>query len=133
MAKAAFEDVDDYIDSQPEAVQSVLERVRSAIRKALPDGEEAITYRMPTYKVHGRAVIYFAGWKEHYSLYPATARVLETLGSDLAPYEVSKGTIRFPLDRAVPVKLIERVAKVRATEAAGREKTKPAPSKKRKS
>ena len=133
MAKTAFENVDDYIASQPGDVQSVLERVRSAIRKAMPGCEEAISYQMPTYKVRGRAVIYFAGWKEHYSLYPATARVLETLGSDLAPYEVSKGTIRFPLDRQVPVKLIERIAKVRAREAARREKTKPAASKKRKS
>ena len=75
MAKTSFKSVDDYIASQPEAVQAVLQRVRSIIRKAVPGAEEVISYQIPTYKLHGRAVLYFAGWKQHYSLYPATGRV----------------------------------------------------------
>jgi uncharacterized protein YdhG (YjbR/CyaY superfamily) len=63
-------------------------------------------------------VIYFAGFKEHYSLYPATGRLLEELKDAIAPYHVSKGTLRFSFDRPVPVRLIQRIARIRATEAA---------------
>ena len=65
--------IDEYIASYPRPVQDVLERVRGAIRKAVPGADEVISYGMPTYKLHGRSVIYFAGWKQHYSLYPSTA------------------------------------------------------------
>ena len=124
--------VDDYIASQPQAVQVVLERVRTAIRKALPKAEETISYKIPVYKLHGRPVIYFAGWKKHYSLYPATRALVAALQDDLAPYEVNdKGTIRFPLSEPVPEKLIARIAKFRAKEEAEREKAKAAAAKKR--
>ena len=106
MAKTDFKSVDEYIASQPEAVQGVLERVRSTIRKAVPGAEEVISYQIPAYKLHGGPVLYFAGWKQHYSLYPATAHLVAAFKDDLAPYEVSKGTIRFPLSEPVPVKLI---------------------------
>lgn len=118
MAKTDFKPVDDYIATHPEDVQSVLRRVRSTIRTAVPGAEEVISYQIPAYKLHGGAVIYFAGWKRHRSLYPVTDRVLEVFKDDLAPYEVSKGTIRFPLSQPVPVKLIEGIAKLRAQEAA---------------
>ena len=113
MAKTDFKSVDEYIASQPAAVQSILGRVRSTIRKAVPAAEEVISYKMPTYKLHGGPVLYFAGWKQHYSLYPATARVVAAFKDELAPYEVNKGTIRFPLSEPVPVKLIGRIAKRR--------------------
>jgi len=117
MAKTDFRSVDEYIGSQPEAVRAVLERVRSTIRKAVPEGEEAISYQITAYKLHGRPVLYFAGWKEHYSLYPAGPRLVEAFKDELAPYEVSKGTIRFPLSQPVPVKLIEQIAMFRAKES----------------
>ena len=94
MAKTDFKSVDEYIASQPEAVQSVLKRVRSTIRKAVPGAEEVISYKIPTYKLHGRPVLYFAGWRQHYSLYPSTDHVVAAFKDDLAPYEVNKGTIR---------------------------------------
>jgi uncharacterized protein YdhG (YjbR/CyaY superfamily) len=115
--------VDDYIAAQPEAARPALERVRRAVVEALPSAEETISYKMPTYKHLGRAVIYFAGWKRHYSLYPATAMVLEELGQELAAYEVNKGTIRFPLAQPVPAKLIARIARLRAAEEAKRTAT----------
>jgi uncharacterized protein YdhG (YjbR/CyaY superfamily) len=111
--------VDDYIAAQPEPVREILQRVRAAIRKAVPDAEESITYRIPTYKVDGRRVLYFAGWKKHYSLYPATDRLVAAFKEELAPYEISKGTIRCPLTQPVPAKLIERIAKFRAKESSG--------------
>ena len=131
MAKPNFASVDRYISSQPEAVQVALECVRRAIRKAMPDAEEVISYQIPAYKLRGRGVLSFAGWKQHYSLYGATDRLVEAFKGDLAPYEVSKGTIRFPLTRPVPVKLIERIARFRAKEASERLKSKAAAPRKR--
>ena len=126
-----FQTVDDYIASQPEAARATLERVRIAIRKAVPAAAETISYNMPTYKLHGEAMLYFAGWKRHYSLYPATARVLAAFKDELAPYEINKSTIRFPLAEPVPANLIARIAKFRAKEVAEREKSKAAAPKKR--
>jgi uncharacterized protein YdhG (YjbR/CyaY superfamily) len=112
-------------------VQSVLKRVRSTIRKAMPEAEEAISYKIPTYKLRGRAVLYFAGWKQHYSIYPSNDRLIAAFEDDLAPYKPSKGTIRFPLAAPVPVKLIEGIAKFRAKEVAERANAKSAAPKKR--
>src|SRR5688572_18793590 len=97
MAKTAYKTVHQYIAAQPAAVRDLLERVRSAILKALPAAEESISYQIPTYKLHGRPVIYFAGWKQHYSIYPATKAVVTAFKDELAAYEISKGTIRFRL------------------------------------
>jgi len=131
MAKTDFKSVDEYIATFPEGVQAILRRVRGAIRKALPGAEEAISYQIPTYRMHGGYVVYFAGWKQHYSLYPATGRLVAAFEDDLAPYEVSKGTIRFPLSQPVPVTLIARLAKFLAKEAPARAKAKRARPKKR--
>lgn len=131
MAKTHFKSVDEYIASQPKAVQHVLKRVRSTIRKALPGAEEIISYNIPTYKLHGSPVLYFAGWRQHYSLYPSTDHVVAEFKDELAPYEVDKGTIRFPLSEPVPVKLVEGIAKLRAKEVIEREKAKAAAPKKR--
>jgi uncharacterized protein YdhG (YjbR/CyaY superfamily) len=121
-----------YIAAQPRAVQGILKRVRSTIRKALPGAEEVISYQMPAYKLHGRIVLYFAGWKEHYSLYPATASLVAEFKEELAAFELSgKGTIRFPNTEPVPVRLIEKIAKFRGKEVAARPKSKAATAKKR--
>ena len=129
MAASDFKSVDEYIASQPEAARDTLERVRRAIREAVPKAEETISYKIPTYKIRGDAALYFAGWKRHYSLYPASERLVAEFREELAPYEVNKGTIRFPLSQPVPVKLIARIAKFRAKEVAGREKAKAAKKK----
>lgn len=114
--KASVKTVEDYIRSQPEAVQSVLTRVRGAIQRSVLRADESISYHMPTYKLNGEVLLYFAGWKQHYSLYPATAAVVAELKEELAPYQVEKGTIRFPLEQPVPIKLIAAIAKLRAKE-----------------
>jgi uncharacterized protein YdhG (YjbR/CyaY superfamily) len=131
MANTDFKSVDEYIALQPKVMQSALKRVRGTIRKAVPGAEEVISYKIPAYKLHGRPVLYFAGWTQHYSLYPSTDHLVAALKNDLAPYEISKGTIRFPLSKPVPVKLIEAIARFRAKEVADREKAKAAAAKKR--
>lgn len=119
MAKTDFQSVNDYLATQPEAAQPVLERVREAIRGAIPEAEEAISYQIPVYKVDGVAAVFFAGWKSHYSLYPANAELVAALKDELAPYEVNdKGAIRFPLSAPVPTALIARIAQFRARAAA---------------
>jgi uncharacterized protein YdhG (YjbR/CyaY superfamily) len=131
MAKTDFKSVDEYIATQPEAVQPILRRVRSIIRKAMPGAEETISYQIPAYKLDGGAVLYFAGWKQHYSLYPATDRLVKAFKGELERYTRSKGTIRFPLADPVPARLIERIAKFRAKETAEQASAKAAVKKKR--
>ncbi len=122
MAKPAANSVDEYIAAHPEGAQGTLRRVRSVIRKALPKAEEIISYKIPAYRVDRGIALYFAGWKEHYSLYPASPEIVAVLKDELAPYEVRKGTIRFPLSKPVPARLIARFAKLRAKQTAERGK-----------
>ena len=124
-------DVTAYIAGFPAPARAVLTRVRGVIRRAVPAAEELISYQIPAYKLRGGRVLFFAGWKQHYSLYPAGERLVAAFRDELASYEVSKGTIRFPLSQPVPVKLIGRIAKFRAKEVAEREKAKRAAPKKR--
>ena len=130
MAKTDFKSVNEYIASRPSAVRGILRRVRGAIHKAAPAAEEGISYQLPAYKLNDRPVVYFAAWKQHYSLYPASDALLAAFKDDLARYEVSKGTIRFPLSEPVPVQLIERIVKFRAKEVAESDKPRPAARKK---
>ncbi len=136
MKQGVPESVDEYIAAQPEPVRPKLEQVRAVIRRAVPEAVEVIGYRMPGYKLHGKPMLYFAGFKEHYSLFAASGTFFAALEDELRDYELRKGTIRFPLTKPVPVKLITRIAKLRAAEvataakkpAAGREKGKRKPA-----
>ena len=122
MRPTEHKNVNEYIASQPAESRAVLKRVRSTIRKALPEAEEVISYQIPAYKLHGAPVIFFAGWTHHYALYPTRSNVAAVFKDELAPYKKAKGTIQFPLSEPVPVKLIERIARFRAQEAAERAK-----------
>ena len=132
MSKERAGSVPEYIAAQPKASRAALRAVRSAIRKALPDAEEVISYGIPAYRLHGYVVMYFAGWRQHYSLYPVNARRIAMLKPTSASYEVNdKGTIRFPLDQRVPIKFIADIAKFRAREVADHAMTRAAAKKKR--
>ena len=112
-----MDSINEYLAAQPAPARAVLRKVRAAIRKALPRATEGISYRIPIYKLDGRMVLYFAGFKNHYSIYPATPAVVRALKKELAGRLHSKATIRFALDEKVPVRLITRIAKLRAAEA----------------
>jgi len=114
--------VDAYIARQPSASQAVLRRVRIIIRRVLPGAEETISYQIPTYKIAGRGVVAFAGWKKHWSIYPVTEAVRAALGPEAASYEFSKGTMRFPLAAPVPTRLVERVVRAAARRMQARHK-----------
>src|SRR5262245_47154226 len=121
MARTDFKSVNEYIASKPNDVRITLNRVRSTIRKAVPAADEVISYQIPVYKLNGVPLLYLAGWKQHYSLYPASDALVAAFKDELARYDLSKGTIRFPLSEPVPVNLIERIAKFRARQLATRE------------
>jgi uncharacterized protein YdhG (YjbR/CyaY superfamily) len=114
MKQSAPKSVDEYIAAQPEALRPKLEQVRDAIRRAVPEAVEGIGYGMPGYKLHGKPMLYFAGFKEHYSLFAASGTFFAVLENELSGYELRKGTVHFPLTKPVPVKFISRIAKLRA-------------------
>jgi uncharacterized protein YdhG (YjbR/CyaY superfamily) len=118
MANTDYRSVEDYLDAQPETVRPVLQRVRQAMRKALPGAEEVISYQIPAFKVDGRVAIYFAGWKEHYSVYPASKALVAAFAGQLDRCVVQGSTLRFPLSKPVPAALIGRIAKFRVAEVA---------------
>ena len=126
MSRPEFKSVDEYIAAQPAASQVALGRIRCAIRAAAWGAEEGISYKIPAYTLHGAVVLYFAGWKQHYSLYPASDELIAAFGGELEQYRASKGTLRFPLSVPVPVKLIERIARYRLKEIGERERAKAA-------
>jgi len=108
--------IDDYISAQPEHVQPILQAVRTAIAGAVPEAVESISYKIAAFKYKGRVLLYFAGWKGHYSLYPITDRVREAFGDALSGYKFSKGTMKLSFDKPVPVDLIARLALFQADE-----------------
>ncbi|HEU4861905.1 MAG TPA: DUF1801 domain-containing protein [Chitinophagaceae bacterium] len=106
--------VDEYVAAQPQAAQAALNKLRSTIRSAAPEAEEAISYQMPAYKHYGM-LVYFAAWPGHIGFYP-TPSGIEAFKKELAAYEMSKGTIKFPLDKAIPYSLISKIVKYRVKE-----------------
>jgi uncharacterized protein YdhG (YjbR/CyaY superfamily) len=108
---------------QPEPMRPMLEQLRAAVKKAVPDAVEGIGYRMPGYKLHGKPLLYFAGFKDHYSLFAASGTFFAALEDELRGYELRKGTVHFPLSQPVPVKLISRIAKLRAAGITAKMKT----------
>src|SRR4051812_49416905 len=114
MKQGVPKSVDEYIAAQPQAVGIKLAQVRAVIRRAVPEAVEVIGYGMPGYKLHGKPMLYFAAFKEHYSLFAASGTFFATLAEELKGYELRKGTIHFSLTKPVPVRLISRIAKLRA-------------------
>lgn len=106
--------VNDYIADFPPPIQTRLKKVRQAIRKAAPKTTEKISYRIPAYMLNG-ALIYFAGFANHISVYPAP-RGDPKFRAELANYKGGKGTVRFPHDKPIPFGLITRIVKFRASE-----------------
>lgn len=113
MADQKFASVDDYIASFPPDVQPLLQQVRQAILAVVPAAGETISYQIPTVTLGGKAILYFAGWKHHISLYPAP-RGDDAFERQLAPYRSEKSTLKFPLSKPVPYDLIGQVARLAA-------------------
>jgi len=114
--------IDEYLAGVPEPARTTLQKVRAAIRSAVPpEATEAISYRIPTFKYKG-GLVAFAAFSHHCSLFPMSYAVIGAFKSDLKAFEVSKGTIRFPLDKPLPATLVKRIVKARIAENARKKK-----------
>ena len=120
---AVARSIDDYIAGFPDETRKTLEGLRSAIRAAAPGAEEKISYQMPSFDLGGN-LVYFAAFKSHIGFYP-TSSGIEAFRRELSSYEVSKGTVRFPLDKPLPLKLISRIVKFRVAENLEKARLKP--------
>ena len=114
--KQNFDTIDEYIATYPKNVQNVLQRIRQAIKEAAPKAEEAISYNMPAFKLNGN-LVWFGAFKNHIGFYPKKSAIME-FKEKLEDYEVSKvqGTVKFPLDKPVPLDLIKKVVEFRVKE-----------------
>ena len=106
--------VDAYIADFPPEIRKRLEKVRATIRKAAPQAEEVISYRIPAYRLEG-ALIYFAGFAQHIGMYPAPRSSAE-FHDELAAYAGGKGTVQFPHDKPLPLDLIRRIVSFRVAD-----------------
>ena len=117
--RASPDTVAAYLASLAPPARRAVTRLRALIRRAAPNAVEARSYGILGYKVEGRPFVYCAGWAEHVSLYPVTPAMRRDHAEALRPFQASKGTLRFPLDRPLPVMLITRLLKTRRTEMRG--------------
>jgi uncharacterized protein YdhG (YjbR/CyaY superfamily) len=103
-----------YIASFPPKVQAILQTLRKAVRRAAPSAEEKVSYGIPCFARNGN-LVHFAAFKKHIGFYPRSTAIAK-FKKELSAYEVSKGTIRFPLDKPLPVGLIGKMVKFRVNE-----------------
>jgi uncharacterized protein YdhG (YjbR/CyaY superfamily) len=106
--------IDEYIAACPDEVQPLLQQIRQTIHAAAPDAQEAISYQMPTFKLHGN-LVHFAAYKKHIGFYPVPSGI-EAFKDELAGYASSKGAVQFPLNQPLPLDLISRIVTFRVAE-----------------
>lgn len=111
---ADYQTIDEYIAAFPEEIQEKLRALRETIRAAAPQAEERISYRMPTFTLHGN-LVHFAAFARHIGFYPAP-RGIEAFQQELSRYKGAKGSVQFPLDEPLPLELISRIVAFRAAE-----------------
>ena len=114
--KASFSSIDEYIATFPEDTRQILEDLRSTIKGAAPDSKETISYNIPTFTLNGKYLIYFAGWKNHISIYPIPTGS-EAFNKQISKYAEGKGTLKFPIDKPLPLKLITKIVKLKVAES----------------
>src|SRR5262245_10986531 len=111
--------IDEYISTFPKDVQKILKQVRKTIKAAAPKSEEKISYGIPTFTMNGKYLIYFAGWKNHISLYPVPVGDDE-FNKEVSQYVAGKGTLKFPIEKPLPLKLITKIVKLKVADSAKR-------------
>jgi uncharacterized protein YdhG (YjbR/CyaY superfamily) len=114
-AKKGFTSMDEYISACPEATHERLQAIRAEIKRLAPKAKEKISYQIAAFELNGKNIIHFAGWKKHISLYPIPAGD-EAFEEAASKYADGKGTMKFPLDEAMPMKLVTKVIKLHLAE-----------------
>jgi uncharacterized protein YdhG (YjbR/CyaY superfamily) len=112
------EEVDEYLRGIEEPKRTTLEALRRTILEIIPDAEQAISYKVPAFRVEGRTVAGFAAFKDHLSYLPFSGSVLPVLGGELEGYTRTKSALHFPVDRPLPKTLVRKLIAVRRSEAA---------------
>ncbi|MCX6034335.1 MAG: DUF1801 domain-containing protein [Chloroflexi bacterium] len=112
--KVGFISINEYIATFPEEIQKILEELRATIRASAPDAEEKISYQMPTFALKGN-LVHFAAWKNHIEFYP-TSRGTQAFKHELSIYEGAKGSVKFPIEKPLPLELISKIVKFRVAE-----------------
>lgn len=112
--KVGFISIDEYIATFPEETQKILEELRATIKAVAPEAEEKISYQMPTFDLKGN-LIHFAAFKNHIGLYP-TPSGTQAFKRELSIYQSGKGSIKFPIDKPLPMDLIRKIVKFRVAE-----------------
>lgn len=107
--------IDEYIKAFPRDIQSILKKIRETIRKAAPEAIETISYKIPTFKLNGKSLVYFATWKNYISLYPIPSGT-EAFQKELSQYKGTKGSVHFPFDKPIPYDLVEKIVTFRMKE-----------------
>ncbi|MEH6764970.1 MAG: DUF1801 domain-containing protein [Aequorivita antarctica] len=107
--------IETYISSFNRETQQVLENVRQTIKKIVPNADESISYGMAAFKLYGKPLVYFGGYKNHIGFY-ALPSGNKAFQKELTNYKTGKGSIQFPLDKEMPWKLIEDIVKFREKE-----------------
>ena len=120
-SRKQFETIDEYIAAFPRDVQAILEELRRTIRDEAPDAEETISYGIPTFDLNGRHLVHFAAYKNHVGFYP-TSSGINAFRKELSNYEVSKGTVRFPIGEPIPFDLVKKIVRYRVKEDLGKRK-----------
>lgn len=105
--------VDEYLAGIPDEVRPILQKVRETIRSTIPDAEETISYGIPTFRLAGKYVLYFAGWKTHVGVYPVS-RGDDEFEQAVGPYRAAKDSLHFSYAKPIPFELIARVARAEA-------------------
>ena len=113
--QAGVASIDEYIAGFPPEVRGKLETIRSIIAREVPGAEEMISYRMPAFRL-GEILVYFAAFTRHIGFYP-TSRPIVAFRDELKPYKTSKGAVQFPLDKELPVELIQRMVRFRVDDS----------------
>ena len=112
--KSAYASIDEYIRGFPKDVQDKLQKLRHVIRKAAPDAQERISYRIPAFYLNGN-LVYFAAYAKHIGFYP-TASGIASFTKELSAYKSSKGAVQFPMDKPLPLDLVKKITEFRAQE-----------------
>ncbi|HNK63722.1 MAG TPA: DUF1801 domain-containing protein [Anaerolineales bacterium] len=113
--KPGITTIDEYIATFPKETQKILKEVRATIKTAAPNAEEKIGYQMPTFTLNGKNLVHFAAFKNHIGFYP-TPSGISAFAEELSKYEGAKGSVQFPIDKPMPLKLIARIVKFRVAE-----------------